>query len=47
MGPPDFGNAQKTRLPGGSPHPHPSRYAKAQTNKMPIIGVHIIQMHFI
>jgi hypothetical protein len=39
MGPRAFGSAQKTRFRGGPPpHPHPSRYAKPQTNPMPILG---------
>ena len=47
MGARAFGSAQKTRLPGGSPHPHPSRCATALTSKMHIIGLGIIQIHLI
>ncbi len=47
MGALTFVNAQKTRLPGATPPPRPSRYAKAPTNKMPIIGLRIIQVLFI
>jgi len=47
MGALTFGNAQKTRLPGGSPHPHPSRRATALTNTMHMIGTGILQMHLI
>ena len=47
MGALTFGSAQKTRLPGGSPHPHPSRYATALTSKMHIIGMGVLQMHLI
>jgi hypothetical protein len=42
-----FGNAQKTRLPGGSPRPHPSRHANTPIVKMHIIGLGFIQMIFI
>ena len=44
MEPRGFGNAQKTRLPGGSPHPRPSRRAIALTNTMHIIGLPIVRM---
>jgi len=46
MGASAFGNAQKTRLPGGSPRPHPrpSRYATALTSKTHIFGLGILQM---
>jgi hypothetical protein len=44
-----FGNAQKTRLPGGSPRPHPrpSRHANTPIVKMHIIGLGFIGLGFI